>query len=267
VTKRSGTTLEADNRKEREMADIKVQDVMTNLVVMLYPKDTIHDAAQRLARNGISGAPVVEDGKVVGIVSESDLIHAVMPPVPVNRGASVLDALSTMGRPHSPHHDKALTVAEAMTTAVIQVPPNMGIWQAAALMERKGVKRLPVVDSEDYLLGIISRADLLKAMARDDDAIVEEIEDAVGVLGPETIDGLEIDVTDGIATISGRADRLSTKTLAVKMAGRVPGVVQVVDHMTSLVDDRHIRFPRPEADPKDARLDWSRAETVNGGVR
>jgi CBS domain-containing protein len=250
------------------MADTKVADVMTNLVVMLYPKDTIHEAAQRLAKNGISGAPVVEDGKVVGIVSESDLIHAVMPPVPVNHGASVLDLLTVVGHPHMRRHDHGKTVADVMSTMVIEASPDMSVWQAASLMERKGVKRLPVVDSDDYLVGIISRADLVKAMARDDDQIQNEIFETTSLfLGLETIESFSVTVEQGVAVLAGTADRSSTRTLAIKLAGRTPGVVEVVDEMTHLIDDRHSRTPHREADPKDPRLDWRREPAVNRGSR
>jgi CBS domain-containing protein len=249
------------------MADTKVGDVMTNLVVMLYPKDTIHEAAQRLARNGISGAPVVEEGKVVGIVSESDLIHAVMPPTPIDRGASVLDLLSVMGRGHMTAHGHGKTVADVMSPTVFMATPDMSVWRAAEIMERKGVKRLPVVDPDDYLIGIISRADLVKAMARDDEMIRDEVLEAIGVLGEETIEGLEVDVTDGIALIEGTADRSSTAKLATKLAGRVPGVVRVIDKLGSIVDDAHTRRPRPESDPKDPRLDWRGEAVVNRGAR
>jgi CBS domain-containing protein len=249
------------------MADTQVKDVMTNLVVMLYPKDTIHEAAQRLAKNGISGAPVVEGGKVVGIVSESDLIHAVMPPAPINRGASVLDLLTVIGKPHMKRHDHGKTVADVMTTTVVQVPPDMSIWQAADLMERRGIKRLPVVDEEDYLLGIVSRADLVKAMARDDEQIKKEIVETIGILGPETIDGLEVGVSDGAAVIRGVADRSSTQALAVKLARRVPGVVDVNDQMTSITDDSHVGHVRAESDPKDPRLDWFGEKAVHRGNR
>jgi CBS domain-containing protein len=140
---------------------------------------------------------------------------------------------------------------------VVQVPPEMSIWQAATLMERRGVKRLPVVDEEDYLLGIISRADLVKAMARNDKQIRAEVLETINVLGPETIEGLDVEVTDGMAVIQGVADRGSTQKLAVKLAGRVPGVVGVIDRMTSVTDTA--RLPRPrggENYPKDPRLDW-----------
>ena len=185
------------------MADVSVQDVMTHLVVTLRPSDTIRDAAQRLALNRISGAPVVEDGKVVGIVSESDLIHAVMPPVPVDRGASIIDILSVIGRAKPRGHEHGKTVAEVMSPMVIQVSTSTSIWRAASIMERKGVKRLPVVDDDDHLLGIVSRADLVKAMARDDAQIRADVIEAIEILGADTIDGLKVEATEGEVTLGG----------------------------------------------------------------
>lgn len=248
------------------MADVRVSDVMTHLVVMLYPNDTVHEAARRLARNRISGAPVVEDGKVIGIVSESDLIHAAMPPVPVDRGASILDVLSVIGRstPRAHHHGKK--VSDVMSPLVVQVSPTTSIWKAASVMERRGIKRLPVVDDDGFLLGIVSRADLVKAMARDDDQIRAEVIEAIDVLGDETIEGLDVTVADGIATVKGTADRRSTRDLAIKLASRTPGVIEVIARVDYELDDRRLKI-RPEHDPKDPRLDWHSPAEVNEGIR
>lgn len=247
------------------MADIKVSDVMTHLVVMLYPTDTLHEAAKRLARNRISGAPVVEGGKVVGIVSESDLIHAVLPPVPVDRGASILDVLSVIGRARPRAHEHGKTVGDVMSTIVIQVFPDTSMWKAASIMERQGVKRLPVVDSEGYLLGIVSRADLVKAMAKDDKEIAADVVEAIKVLGEETIDSLEVEVADGVATVGGIADRKSTHELAIKLASRTPGVVEVIDRMRFDHDDTKFKVAtNPNPDP---RRNWQSAAAVNEGSR
>ena len=139
------------------MSDVRVNDVMTRLVVALNPSDSMHHAAHKLSLNHISGAPVVEEGRVVGIVSESDLIHAVMPPVTVDRGTSVMDVLTVLASAKPRRHAHGKTVADAMNPLVIQVSPSTSIWKAASIMERQGVNRLPVVDNEDKLLGIVSR--------------------------------------------------------------------------------------------------------------
>lgn len=249
------------------MSDVRVQDVMTHLVVMLYPNDSVHEAAQRLARNSISGAPVVEDGKVVGIVSESDLIHAVMPPVPVDRGASILDVLSVVGQARPRAHSHGKKVADVMSPLVIQVSPSASIWKAASIMEHRGVKRLPVVDDGGYLLGIVSRADLVRVMARDDEQISADVIDAIQILGVETIDGLHVEVTEGVASLKGTADRKSTRELAIRLASRTPGVIEVISLLDYEIDDTKLKNLRTARDPKDPRLDWHSASQVDEGQR
>lgn len=242
------------------MADVKVKEVMTHLVVTLYPSQTVHEAARELALNGISGAPVVEDGKVIGMVSESDLILATMPPVPIDRGVSVLDVMSVMGRARPRPHKHGKTVADVMNPLVVQVPAETSVWRAAFTMENRGVKRLPVIDEEGYLIGIISRADLVRVMARDDDQIRDAVVDAIGVLGDETINELEVLVTQGVATIRGMADRKTTRDLAVRLASRVPGVAEVVDRMSFDYDEtKSRRSGGPDLDP---RLNWQRGSRV-----
>jgi CBS domain-containing protein len=245
------------------MPDIRVGEVMTHFVVMLYPTDSGHEAAQRLARNHISGAPVMEDGKVVGIVSESDLIHAVMPPVPMDHGPSVLDLLSVIGRARPNVHQQGKTVAEIMSPLVIQISPEASIWKAASVMERRGVKRLPVVDEEDFLLGIVTRADIVRAIAKDDSDIAADVIEAIRVLGTETIDGLEVAVAEGVVTITGVADRKSTRNLAVALAGRTLGVTEVLDRMSFERDDTKVKV---DTQAKDPRRDWRPSSAVNESI-
>lgn len=247
------------------MADVTVKDVMTHLVVMLYSNDTLHDAARRLAGNSISGAPVVEEGRVIGMISESDLVHAVIPPTDSGRVSSILDALVGPARPTADGHGR--TVQEIMNPLVVSIGPDASVWEAATVMERRRVKRLPVVNEEDHLLGIVSKSDLVRAIAKDDRRIREDVTEAIQVLGEELFANLEVRVTDGIATIAGIADRKSTRDLAIKLASRTPGVVEVVDRLTYEVDDRRLRSVRPQKDPVDPRLNWVAEAKVNRGMR
>lgn len=228
------------------MADLRVKDVMTNLVVSLRPDESVHEAAQRLSQNRISGAPVTENGKVVGMISEADLVHAVLPPVRVDRGLSVLDMLYVMGTAHPHGHSHGMTVGEVMSKLVVTIGPEESIWKAADRMERRGIKRLPVVDEDDYLIGLISRADVVKAVARSDADLEADVRDAIGVLGDEVITDLDVEVEDGVATISGLADRRSTHDLAIKLAGRTAGVLEVVDALDFAYADEVRPGPRPQ---------------------
>jgi CBS domain-containing protein len=234
------------------MAEVKVRDVMTHLVVTLYPSDSILEAARRLARNNVSGAPVVEGGKVIGMVSESDLIRAAMPPHETRRPVSVLDMLVLLNTARAGQHDHGKRVEDIMTPIVVDISPDASVWEAAALMDHKGIKRLPVIDGEGYLIGVISRADVVKAMAKTDDQIAAEALDTVAVLGQDCFDELDIDVKDGVVRVAGLVDRKSTKRLALKLVARSPGVIEVIDKLRFKIDDeRRIRPVKP-----DQRYNW-----------
>jgi CBS domain-containing protein len=146
------------------MKEIKVADVMTNLVVTFRTQDTIEEAAARLLRNRISGAPVVQQGRLVGVVSEADIVAAYTPPA--SRGSVVApDPLMFLVRGIVPRSVTHTTVGDVMTTAVISISPDAGVWEAASLIDRHGVRRLPVVDDEGYVVGVLARADLVRALA------------------------------------------------------------------------------------------------------
>lgn len=148
------------------MNEVTVKDVMTHLVVTLRPSDTITDAAKRLLSNWISGAPVVDGGQLVGIVSEADLMKAFTPPP--RRGVSVapypLMFLLLRGTPR--HEARYSSVSDVMTKNVVTIKPNDSIWEAASLIDRYGVRRLPVIEDEGYVVGIVTRSDLVRCMAR-----------------------------------------------------------------------------------------------------
>lgn len=141
----------------------KVEDVMTRSVVTLDPDETVHEAAKRLAHHRISGAPVVQEGKVVGVITESDIIRAALPPIPSEGGPAALEILTHADEVG--HRPESKTVAEVMTTLVVEISPEDSTGKAAAEMERRGVNRLPVVDRDGTLVGIVARADLVRLMA------------------------------------------------------------------------------------------------------
>ncbi len=143
------------------MKDLKVRDVMTSRVITLEPGDTLYEVTKKLAQNHITGAPVVQEGKVVGMISERDILRAALPPTPEG-GLSVLDVLT---QPEAVDHSPEKTAQDVMGTLVVEISPDASVWEAAAEMEQRGVNRLPVVDDNGELVGIMSRADLVKVMA------------------------------------------------------------------------------------------------------
>lgn len=215
-----------------------VVEVMTDKPIVLSPNDTVHEAAAVLAEHHISGAPVVDDGALVGIVSEADLMRAAIAPAKVDTPRSstmTLVGLLLRGQVNQPSHDA--TVASVMTDDVVTVVPHATIWEAASIMEQRGVKRVPVVDNDGHLAGIVSRADLVGAMARTDEDLRDDVREAISIAGEESVSGVEVEVERGTATVTGVTDRKSTKSIALKLAAQVPGILEVVDRLEFDSDD------------------------------
>ena len=140
---------------------MRVTDVMTAPVVSLTPAMTLHQAARVLSRRDISGAPVVADGKIVGVLSQSDIVR---------REAGVPDTRSKrLGRFRPAFNGRnfldAVGVGDAMTTDVVTADTSMSIEDAAALMLERDVSRLPVLD-QGRLVGIIARTDVVELVGR-----------------------------------------------------------------------------------------------------
>lgn len=246
------------------MADTKVREVMASDVVTVTPETSIHDAAALLAEHKISGAPVVAQGAVVGMVSEADLLAAAMPPSSRHRGVSVLDMLSVIGTARPRGHHDGLSIRDVMSQVVVAVHPDATVWEAARTMHDRGIKRLPVITEEDQLVGIISRADIVRAVARNDDEIRRDVIEHLEVLGEDVFEELEVRVVDGVARLTGKVDRASTHDIALRLTSRVPGVLDVVDHLDHEIDDRRLESPVSGYGGK--RRNWQSAEDV-GGLR
>ncbi|MDP9233981.1 MAG: CBS domain-containing protein [Actinomycetota bacterium] len=148
------------------MRDLKVTEVMTHLVVTFRPQDTIYDAAQRLLSNRISGAPVTAGGRLVGVVSETDLVRALAPGHWEAARVAPAEGLAVLGVPSRDAH--VCTVGEVMATKVVSIGADDSVWEAASLIDRHGVRRLPVVDDEGFVMGVLTRSDLVRAMAQVD---------------------------------------------------------------------------------------------------
>jgi CBS domain-containing protein len=147
------------------MKGLMVKDVMTHLVVALGPRDTIEQAGLRLLSNRISGTPVVEEGKLVGIVSETDLIQTYAQAARGTPFSGSPNRLMSLPPGASAKDVSNTTVGDVMTLDVVSIPPEASVWEAASLMNRRRVRRLPVVDADSYVVGVLTRSDLVRAMA------------------------------------------------------------------------------------------------------
>jgi CBS domain-containing protein len=144
------------------MRDARIKDVMTRSVITVEADETVQRAAQKLAENRIAGAPVVSKGRVVGMLTEQDIVRAMLPPIPLEGRLSMLEVLTHLD--DVKNRPTMKTVRDAMSTLVVETSPEASVWEAATEMENRGVNRLPVLEKDGTLVGIVSRADLVRLM-------------------------------------------------------------------------------------------------------
>ncbi len=148
---------------------MKVKDIMTRQVITLSPEESIDDAARKLRENRISGAPVVEGERIVGIVSEADLMKLFESEMSINLVLpSPLEIIELPIKMHRQLKEAAKRLAarrveDIMTRGVITIDEEASIEEAARVMAKHGINRLPVV-REGKLVGIVTRADVIKAL-------------------------------------------------------------------------------------------------------
>jgi CBS domain-containing protein len=223
---------------------LTVHDVMTTDVVTVRTDATFKEIARALSTREVSGLPVVDaGGKVVGVVSEADLL-------PKEEFKSV-----TGERPHLTRRAakaaraKAAgdTAAELMSSPVATIASDAPVAEAARTLAEHGIKRLPVVD-RGRLVGIVSRADVLRVFLKSDeeigDLVMEEVVKRCLWEDPEYV---TVDVANGIVTLGGRLRYKSLIPIAVRLTAAVDGVVDVVDELTYDRDDttaEHQRYWR-----------------------
>jgi CBS domain-containing protein len=215
------------------------RDVMTRPVVTVKPETLLKEVAQLLIDHRISGLPVVDpDGSVLGIVSEADfLIKEVGGEALPHRRLARFRGESRGSRAQQAKL-VALTAGEAMTSPALTISSGCRIAEAATLMTSRGVNRLPVVD-DGRLVGIVTRADLVRAYVRSDDALASTIRDDVllRILGLDPAI-FTVVVVDGAASIVGHVERRSIAELVEQAVAMVPGIMNVHAELTWAHDDR-----------------------------
>ncbi|WP_405542432.1 CBS domain-containing protein [Streptomyces goshikiensis] len=194
-----------------------VSDVMTHTAVAIGREASYKEIVELMDQWKVSAVPVLEgEGRVVGVVSEADLLPKEQfrqddPQLP-----GQLDEASKAG---------GVLAEELMSSPAVTVHPDATLAEAARIMARKHVKRLPVVNGVGMLEGVVSRSDLLKVFLRPDEEIAEEIRVAVlAELAPSV--HLQALVKDGVVTLRGS---LRDRALVPLMAHSIRAVEGVVD--------------------------------------
>ncbi|MET8130587.1 CBS domain-containing protein [Streptomyces sp. NPDC005251] len=220
-----------------------VRDLMTTSVVKVRQDTGFKEIAKVLAEYGITAVPVVDDDeRVVGVVSEADLLR---------KEAARLDPVGLLPVLHPGPADRtkadATTAEGLMNSPAVTARPQWTAVEAAQVMERHHVKRLPVVDEADRLVGLVSRADLLRVFLRGDSAIREEISGEVLVHTLGVAPGaITVHVVDGRVSLKGTVERKSLVPVVMRLCQGVDGVVDVSAELQHHLDDTPVS-PEPEA--------------------
>ncbi len=191
-----------------------VKDVMTSTPVTVTRDTTVKEALKQLAAHAITSMPVLgKDGLVCGVVSEADLIR---------------DLLSEDPRAHEipaedPWRDRAVRVGDVMTPHAVTVRPETDLSAAVELITSTCIKSVPVVDSHERLVGIVSRSDMVRVLATADADLERAVDDLLSSTG---LGDWVADVTDGTVTLTGPSGSEDEAMVRV-VAGTVPGVVEV----------------------------------------
>lgn len=207
-----------------------VSDVMTTSVVTVDRITPYKEIAQQLAEHRISGVPVLKMGReVVGVVTEADLLDAQAGAAQRLRAARRIRWPGVRRRP-------ALTAEELMTCPAVTVGPHVTVPAAARLMSTHHVRRLPVVNEDGRLIGIVSRRDILSVFLRPDEDIAADTRAVLEEIMAAGPDEAHVGVKNGIVTLTGPLDPKTGPhgdliPLAMRLLWDIDGVVDIVDRL------------------------------------
>ena len=192
------------------------------------------EIASLLAEYRVSALPVVDEaGQLVGVVSEADLLlKETFAP------AAERHLLESGRKRRERTKAGALVARDLMTSPAVAIGPSAPITEAARLMHDRRVKRLPVVDEDGRVIGIVTRGDLLRVFLRPDSLIREDVVEGLIVrtlwMDPNNI---EVLVANGVVELTGEVDRKSDIRVLSNMIGGLDGVVGVVESLRYRYDD------------------------------
>jgi CBS domain-containing protein len=207
-----------------------VKDVMTANVIWVQRDTPFAAMAAALHEYRVSAFPVLDEaGQVIGVVSESDLLAKLA----LGGGEDRMPGMITgILHQHETEKARAVTAGDLMTSPAATVFPDDTVEQAAKLMYLRKVKRLPVVDADNHLAGIVSRADVLTVYDRPDVEIGEEIRNDIAVCESLADAGkFDVTVTDGVVTLVGRPRTCEQGHAIVRRAHHIQGVIAVRDRL------------------------------------
>ena len=220
---------------------MQARDVMVSPVITVERIATVRDVAKVLLEKRISAVPVVDNvGKVVGIVTESDLMHRAEAGTehPYSWWVHFLAGDATIAADYVKSH--AAKVEDVMTPDVVTATPETPLHEIAALLEERQIKRVPIVNKDGSLVGIVSRANLIQVVASarpklemtlPDSTIRQKLLDELKKQSWAHTHNLGVTVTNGIVDLWGYAESSDQRKAIRVVAEAIPGVTAVNDHL------------------------------------
>ena len=191
-----------------------VREVMTTGAVTVRPDTPTKVALRMLDGHAITSMPVVQDGRIVGVVSEADLLRNTVP----RDGRTHLLPIEDDASREAP----SSCVLDVMTHHPLTVDATLDLADAVDLMTSTAVKSVPVVDRAERVVGMLSRRDVVHLLARSDDLISQDLDTLNTSLGVDWL----VDVRDGVVTVQGPVGD-KERALARTAAATIPGVRSV----------------------------------------
>ena len=198
-----------------------VVDVMTRDVVTVSPATSAREAARLMVDSGFSGIPVVKGDKIVGVLSEADYL--------AKDGSQSWISRVLFGEDLDPL-EGVESVRDLMSSPPITISNAATVQEAARVMIHSGVKRLPVLDQDGRLVGLVTRADLIRSYVRPDDEIVGEVRAMLAVL-PSPMCDVELEVDDGVACLRGDVETSAEARALVRIVKGIEGVASVKNEL------------------------------------
>ncbi len=232
-----------ESRQEREMTHRTVQSLMTGAdrVVAIGTTTPYKEIVRLLTEHQVSALPVIgESGRVVGLVSEADLLPKEARsrrPEPVTPPLGARESLAR-------RKAEAALAVELMTAPVITIGPDEDVSEAARRLDKHRIKRMPVVDDTGRLAGIICRRDILRIFLRSDEDLGREARSLLVDSFWINPAGWSVHVHAGRVLLCGRMDRRSTVRIAEQAVRRIDGVVAVESNLTYAEDDTDLQPDR-----------------------
>lgn len=220
---------------------MKAHDVMVSPAITVKTRSSVKDVAKLLLEHRISAVPVVDDdGRLVGVVSEGDLLHRAEAGTERHRSwwLQILAGDDTLANEFVKSHGRR--VGDVMTRDVITARPDTPLHDIATLLEKNLIKRVPIVDQKGHLLGIVSRANLIQAVASGRDE--EDVEASDAAIRDTLLEELKkqqwahtmllnVTVTEGIVTLWGMTNSDAERKALRVAAEEIPGVRAVNDNL------------------------------------